>query len=48
MLLLKIVDGSCLWPDAEPVYGHDFTTVGQIHDGRRYAEEVALVGMHDV
>jgi hypothetical protein len=48
MLLLKIVYGRCLRPDAETIYGHDFTAVGQIHDGRRYAEEIALVGMHDV
>jgi hypothetical protein len=48
MLLLKIVYGSCLRPDAETVYGDDFTAVSQIHDGRRHAEEIALVGMHDV
>ena len=32
----------------ETVYGDDFTAVCQIHDSRRYAQEIALVGVHHV
>jgi hypothetical protein len=48
MMPLKIVHRGSLRPDAETIYGHDFPAVGEIHDGGRYAEEIALVGMYHV
>jgi hypothetical protein len=48
MVPLKIVHGGSLRPDTQTVYGDNFTAVCQIHNGRRYAEEIALVGMHNV
>ncbi len=48
MMALQVFHRGRLRKYPQAIDGHDFPAVGQIHNGGRHPEKIALVGVHDV